>query len=96
MRVNVTKTKMIIRSENPGKVKEKIQFFCRAFRKGVGSNSILCQLYRCWLQTICSGVKHVQISKQTLRKTEKFCYLGETAVARGSAVDSVITRIRVR
>ena len=57
MRVNVKKTKMMIRSKNAVKVTIDGKFPCAVCRKGVGSNFILCQFCRCWLHKRCSGFK---------------------------------------
>ena len=32
------------------------KFSCAAWRKGLGSTSILCQFFRCWLHKKCSGI----------------------------------------
>ena len=45
LKINVKKTKIIIRSEDTEKVTEEAKFPCAVCRKGVGSNSILCQFY---------------------------------------------------
>ena len=47
LRVDVKKTKIMISSKNTGYLTEKGQFPCVVCRKDVGSNSILCQFYRC-------------------------------------------------
>ena len=47
LRVNFKKAKMIISSENPGKITIEATFPCAVCRKGVGSNSIICQFCRC-------------------------------------------------
>ena len=52
LRVNVKKMKMMISSENVGKVTEEGTFPCPIFRKGLGSNSIFCYLSRCWVRKI--------------------------------------------
>ena len=49
LRVNVELTKTIISSENDGKNTVKEKFLCAASRKGAGSNSILCQFCRYWV-----------------------------------------------
>ena len=57
LRVNVRKTKMIINSENAGKVTVEGKFRCVVCRKGVGSNFIFCQFFRIWVQKRCSGIR---------------------------------------
>ena len=76
LRVNVKKTKIMISSENDGMVKTEDKFSCAVYRKGVGSNSILCQFCRWWVYKRCSGIRdklkrmvclnvtHVYICKQ--------------------------------
>ena len=49
LRVNAKKTKMMISCENAGKVTVEGKFLCVFCRKGLGSNSILCQSCRCWV-----------------------------------------------
>ena len=56
LRVKV-KTKMIIGSESTGKVIMQAKFPRAASRKRVGSNSILCQLSRCWVHKRWSGIR---------------------------------------
>ena len=48
---------MDINSENNGKVTEEGKFLSAACRKGLGSNSILCQFCRCWEHKRCSDVR---------------------------------------
>ena len=57
LRVNVKKTKIMISSENDGMVKTEDKFSCAVYRKGVGSNSILCQFCRWWVYKRCSGIR---------------------------------------
>ena len=47
MTVNVKTTKMIISSENGGKVTIEGTFLCAVCRKGIGSNFIICQFCMC-------------------------------------------------
>ena len=54
---NIMKTKMIISSENGGKVTIEGRCLCAVCRKGVGSNSFFCQFCRCWVHKRCSGVR---------------------------------------
>ena len=56
--VNVNKTKMMISCENvgTGKVALEGKFPCAVYRKGVGSNSILCQFCRCLVDKRCIEV----------------------------------------
>ena len=68
LRVNVKKTKMMIRSKNAVKVTIDGKFPCAVYRKGLGSNFILCQFCRCWLHKRCSGFKG------KLRDDSKFEY----------------------
>ena len=63
--------------ENAGKVTIEGKFPCAVCRKGIGSNSILCQFCKCRVHKRCSGIRitpppleiaslnvsHVQISK---------------------------------
>ena len=48
---------MIINFENVGKITEKGKFPCAVCRKGVGSNSILCQSSGCWLHNKFSVIR---------------------------------------
>ena len=57
LRVHFKKTKMMISSENAEKVAMEVKFHCAVCRKGVGINSILCQIYRCWLHKRCGGTR---------------------------------------
>ena len=52
---NAKKTKMMIGSENAGKVTFEKNFPCAVCRKGVGSNFILFQFSRYWVPKRCSG-----------------------------------------
>ena len=56
LRVNVTKIKMMISSENVGKVTMEGNFPWLLV-KGVGSNSILNQFCMCCLHERCSGIR---------------------------------------
>ena len=57
LRVNVKKTKIMISSENAGKVTIKGTFSCAVCRKGVYSNLIPYQFCRCWVHKRCSGIR---------------------------------------
>ena len=57
LRANVKKTKVMIRSENAGKITVKGKFSWAVCRKVVESNSILCQSCRCWVHMRCSGIR---------------------------------------
>ena len=58
-RVNVKKRKMMINSENAENVVEvkSVMFPCPVYRKGVGSNSFLCQFSRLWGHEKCSVIR---------------------------------------
>ena len=58
MSVNVKKMKMMVSSENGGKVAEKCKFCCPIFKKGVGIIYIYCQFCRCWVRKRYSGVRN--------------------------------------
>ena len=57
MGINVKKTKLMINSENAGKVTMEIKLSCVGCRKGLGTNFILCQFCRCWLHKKCSRIR---------------------------------------
>ena len=44
---------MMISSENSGSLTEKAKFLFVVCREGVGSNSVICQFYSCWVQKKC-------------------------------------------
>ena len=46
--VNIETTQMVVSSENAGKVTIDGEFSCAVCRKTVGSDSIICQFWRCW------------------------------------------------
>ena len=54
---NVEKTKIIISSENAGKVTEEDELLCAVCRKDLDSNSILCQIWWFRLHEECSGIR---------------------------------------
>ena len=63
LRINVKETKIIISTENAGKVTEEDKFSCGVYRKGAGINSTLCQFF--------SGVqciKDIVVSKLNWKK----------------------------
>ena len=57
LKVNVKKTKAKVSNEKARKVKKQEKFPCTKCRKGVGSNSILCQFFKCWVHKRCTGVR---------------------------------------
>ena len=65
LRVNIKKTKTMINSENAGKVTVEGKFPCAVCRKGVGSNSSLCQFCRCWVHKGC-GVIRAKLNKKSV------------------------------
>ena len=56
LRVNVTKTKVMISGCSVGKPQEKGKFPCSVCGKGVGSNSIFCGTCKHWVHKKCSGI----------------------------------------
>ena len=56
-RVNVKKTKMMIISENVGKVTEGEKFLRAVYKKYWGSDTIFCQLCMCRILKTYSGIK---------------------------------------
>ncbi|KAK3868503.1 hypothetical protein Pcinc_026104 [Petrolisthes cinctipes] len=56
LRVNVTKTKVMISGCNVGKPPEKGKFPCSVCGKGVGSNSIFCGTCKHWVHKKCIGI----------------------------------------
>ena len=66
--VNIKKSKTMMSSENGERLQWKAGF-CAVCRKGVGSNSILCQFFRCWvLKRDNSGIRG------KLKEDNKFKY----------------------
>ena len=59
LEANVSKKKKMIRIENAGKVTEEGNFLCAVSSKDVGSNSILCQFSRWWVQKRCSNMRDI-------------------------------------
>ena len=57
MRVNIEKTKMIISSENIGKVTMADKLPGAVYRKGVSIYSILYQFCRCWVNKRCDDIR---------------------------------------
>ena len=56
-KVKVPKRKIMDSTRNYGKIIEEGKFPSAVCRKGVGSNSILCQFCRWWDRKRCSGIK---------------------------------------
>ena len=54
---NTEKTKMMISSENVGKVTMADKFPSAVYRKGLTIYSILCQFWRCWVNKRCGGFR---------------------------------------
>lgn len=57
LRVNVDRTKVMISRVGGGDVKEESEWPCLICLKGVGCNSILCNVYFKWVHKRCSGKK---------------------------------------
>ena len=57
LRVNVSKTKIMIRGKNMHSLRDSGKHPCGVCQKGVGSNSILCCGCQLWIHRKCSGIK---------------------------------------
>ena len=57
LRVNMTKTKIMMCDTNSGKQLEKGKYPCSVCAKGVGRNSIVCAKCKHWVHKRCSGIK---------------------------------------
>ena len=61
---------MMITSGDAGKASVQVKFPCAFSRKGIASNSILCQFYRCCVHKRCSSIR------DKLKKDSKFkCWI---------------------
>ena len=57
LKMNTGKTKLLILVWEKEVWKRRRRWPCAVWRKGVGSNSILCKSCKCWVHKTCSGIR---------------------------------------